>query len=1128
MRPDNKSQSSNASFIELLNNLSSRNRLSSKADGFAETLLAKFTANPVPGLIVDSKNGRILDVSAMFGKVFGFAGAEISGKLLIEIPIWPDNESIKQITDSPRLGEKGLILNLNNREREKDSYQIVIWPIRQKNESRLMCFFEKIEKEYDSFKDNKRLLNSIRSDSEYEQIFEAAMPMIVISIDCTMTNINNSYSEKYKVQKHELIGRKCFDIYPGPLCHTSRCPIERILRGSLKYEYEDISLLDDGTKIISIATAIPLRGDDGEIVGIVESFTDITERKMAEKALKASEKFNRAVIEKSPLGVSVRSRTGKLLTCNDAWKKIWGKSDDEINTYLEEEDRPELIFDNKDAYLEDWHEEIAKIYTEGGYLYIPEAKSKHYTKKSGRWVAQHFYAIMGNNNEVDRVVILTEDITERKRAEEALKESELKFREALKNSRDVLYRLNVRTMAYDYLSESVYPLIGYTPEEICALGVNGMRSLAHPNDLKRIGNHRESLINIEIGEEQSFITEYRIKCRDGQYKWLSDSHALVRDKNGNPEYIIGSVRDITSNKLAEEALIESEERFRTVVSSSKDAMVAIDSEGRTILFNPAAEKLFGYSQGQVLNQTADMLMPGIFRPYFWKYVHGYFRQNDYSELFGRTFEVVALNSDDKQIPAEISVSVGETDGRPFALAVIRDISDRKIAERALKESEERYRLLIENANQPIFTVSYDGIFLTMNNVAAQYHGGKPADFIGKSIHDLFEKVYADIHLKHIREVIDSGTKTVREQKTIIHKEVRWFIMSMQPLVEIIDGETIRAALLIANDITQRKRIETRERAKTRLLDNLRRMKTISDSLDLCCETILEAGLFARAILTIHDNERQIAKFGSAGIDRKEIKKALKAAPPSKELAAKMTDDKFKISHSYFIPEGEQSLDEITGRCIPSRETSRPAALPWLPNDALFVPLMNEKEEPEGWLSVDSPFNSKRPNYDDITYLEELVDIVGKHVRQIRSLELLQNERKALKDKNITLREVLAHMEGERLEIKRQIAEEVENNLIPIVGKLVKPNGTLNKTCYNILTSSLQALVSQSGSSSIQGKLSPREIEICNLIKENKSSKEICEALNISQGTIRKHRESIRYKLGLTNSKINLKTYLQES
>jgi PAS domain S-box-containing protein/excisionase family DNA binding protein len=154
---------------------------------------------------------------------------------------------------------------------------------------------------------------------------------------------------------------------------------------------------------------------------------DITERKLAEEMLRTSEAFNQAVINNSPLGVSVRSRTGKLLYFNDAWKRIWAISEAEIYEDQTRE-RNTLVFDSSDSYLAPHYNELQKIYQKGGHVALPNLKTEIVRPGAPEWVSQYFYALHDKSGAVDRVVILTEDITERKRSEEALRESENRFR----------------------------------------------------------------------------------------------------------------------------------------------------------------------------------------------------------------------------------------------------------------------------------------------------------------------------------------------------------------------------------------------------------------------------------------------------------------------------------------------------------------------------------------------------------------------------------------------------------------------------------------------------------------------------------------------------------------------------
>jgi DNA-binding NarL/FixJ family response regulator len=150
------------------------------------------------------------------------------------------------------------------------------------------------------------------------------------------------------------------------------------------------------------------------------------------------------------------------------------------------------------------------------------------------------------------------------------------------------------------------------------------------------------------------------------------------------------------------------------------------------------------------------------------------------------------------------------------------------------------------------------------------------------------------------------------------------------------------------------------------------------------------------------------------------------------------------------------------------------------------------------------------------------------VHELQSLEKLKLESRALQEKNIALREVLTHIEEDKMEIRQRIGANVAQNLIPALNKLVKKDGTINKTYFNLLKSGLPELITASGAViHFYSKLSPREREICSMIKSGSTSKEIASSLNISLATVRKHRELIRRKLGIINKDVNLTNHLKE-
>jgi len=180
----------------------------------------------------------------------------------------------------------------------------------------------------------------------------------------------------------------------------------------------------------------------------------LASRERLENTLREREAVYRAVIEKSPLGITMRSRTGRLLSYNQAWQKIWAIPEDDIHRDLVRE-RKELVLDQCDLYLGEGSAEVAQVYRQGGQAYLPELKTSGLRPGSASWVSQYFYAIQEPGGEVERVVIITEDISERKQMEQCEKENRV-LSEAL---RDTAAALN-STLKLEEVLERILTNVG--------------------------------------------------------------------------------------------------------------------------------------------------------------------------------------------------------------------------------------------------------------------------------------------------------------------------------------------------------------------------------------------------------------------------------------------------------------------------------------------------------------------------------------------------------------------------------------------------------------------------------------------------------------------------------------------
>jgi PAS domain S-box-containing protein len=313
------------------------------------------------------------------------------------------------------------------------------------------------------------------------------------------------------------------------------------------------------------------------------------------------------------------------------------------------------------------------------------------------------YPVLVDGSEVQRIAIYVRDITERKRLQAILQQTEEKYRNIYENAMEGVFQIDPDGR-FISANPSLAHIHGYDSPEELIKNVNDIRSMyVNPDDHTR-------LINFLF--EQGAVQNYEAKMyrKDRSPGWISVNVRLVRDAQGKALYYEGTMMDITNRKMAEEGLAESEERYRTAIEHSNDA-VAIILGDKIQYVNRRFVEIFGYDKPE------DVIGKPVFL-----FVHPDDRdkvitinqRRQRGEPVPSRYEYKGIKKDGKVIYIEVSATSIVYRGTPVYLVYLRDITERKVAEEALRNERNRFRTLSENAPFGIIMVDKEGVFEYIN------------------------------------------------------------------------------------------------------------------------------------------------------------------------------------------------------------------------------------------------------------------------------------------------------------------------------------------------------------------------------------------------------------------------------
>ncbi len=497
--------------------------------------------------------------------------------------------------------------------------------------------------------------------------------------------------------------------------------IRRIEANGIVIGFENQVRRKDGSTIWVSENVHALWDYRGRLVGYEGMAVDITERKRVERELMAEKEKLDSIVKGIGAGLSLLDSEARLVWANDIWQGWFGSI---------EELKGKLCYELYD--LMDPQKECSALCTlRSGQIERGESFAEIIDGEK-RYFQLTTAPVKDDKGNIIQMVELTQDITERKRGEEALLESEKRYRSLFEDSPNSLWEEDFSDIKkyIDSLRDSgvkdFRTYFGNHPDEFinCARMVKVVNVNKATLELYKAKNKEELLLNLRTvfgeGSDEAFREEL-IAIAEGKPKFeiealnqtlMSEKKHITLRWSMAPDYeaswskVIVSVADLTERKRAEEALRESEIKFRSITQSATDAIISADSDDNIISWNKGAQTIFGYTEEEALGKSLTIIIPERYRDAHKK---GLERVNSTGEkrIIEKTVELIGIRKDGIEFSLDLSLSAWKTETRKLYSGIIRDVTERKQAEEKLKQTLTELERSNKDLEQFAYAASHD-------------------------------------------------------------------------------------------------------------------------------------------------------------------------------------------------------------------------------------------------------------------------------------------------------------------------------------------------------------------------------------------------------------------------------------
>ncbi len=646
------------------------------------------------------------------------------------------------------------------------------------------------------------------SHAKLRTVLDNLPDLVLVHRDGIIRYVNPAMTNTMGFAPGDVLNKSILDFVPE-VCHARvATAINRRMENGWNEPYE-IELLSSarGRRDVLIRGAVI---DFDGSPAVLNVLTDITVQKRAEEELRKSRQMLAEAMELANLVNWEYDVAKGLFTFTDRFYALYGTTAAREGSTL----MPADVYAREFVHPEDRgivDEEVKKALaaTDPGYV---SQREHRIIRRDGaiRYIVVRIAITKDADGNTVGIHGANQDITERRAAEEARRESEEKYRELVENANSIILKWD-KSGNISFFNEFAQRFFGYSEKEILGKPVLGT---IVPDTESGSGRDLQQLIQDIIRHPQDHaLNENENITRDGRRVWIRWQNKPLFDENGQFAGQLSVGIDNTGRKKAEEALARSEELYRILAEESPDQIFTISRDGIIRYVNSAAIRSFNLPGDRIIGKkTRDVFPPDISRS----------QERALETVFGtgvrlRQEQLIRFGNQEYWFDTNLVPLKDPAGNVTSVLGIAHDITESKIAEKALRESEEKFRSYVENANDIIYSLSAGGMFTYVSPKWTELLGHDAAEVIGKTVDSFIHPDDLPACHEFVRQVLMQGEKKSGIEYRIRHRDGtwQWHTTTASPIRDEA-GNTI-SFLGICRDITERRRAEDALRSANRQL-----------------------------------------------------------------------------------------------------------------------------------------------------------------------------------------------------------------------------------------------------------------------------------------------------------------------